>query len=93
MKKVLKSRLPELWEAINNNFDLFLNSGTVGFPIPSIAIYLIIGIVKLLIFLVVARYNFGYSFFISNFAITSSPCSNYYITFKKNYYRKLERTH
>ncbi|WP_308009395.1 4Fe-4S dicluster domain-containing protein [uncultured Fusobacterium sp.] len=24
MKKVLKSRLPELWEAINNNFDLFL---------------------------------------------------------------------
>ena len=24
MKKVLKSRLPELWEAINKNFDLFL---------------------------------------------------------------------
>ena len=24
MKKILKSRLPELWEAINNSFDLFL---------------------------------------------------------------------
>jgi sulfhydrogenase subunit beta (sulfur reductase) len=24
MKRILKSRLPELWEAINNNFDLFL---------------------------------------------------------------------
>ena len=24
MKRILKSRLPELWEAINSNFDLFL---------------------------------------------------------------------